>query len=144
MSYASDLTPRQTWDLLAADPTAILVDVRTRDEWEEIGVPNLNQLNQDPVFIEWATASGANPRFLTQLEQAGLKPGDGRHILFLCRSGNRSIGAAIAATQAGFGPCHNVLEGFEGDLDATGGRTVNGWLLSGLPASSFAAQGGLA
>ena len=141
MSYAGDLTPKQAWALLESQPSAVLVDVRTRDEWEQIGVPALTELNQDAVFIEWATAFGANPNFLTELVQAGLTPGDGRPVVFLCRSGNRSIGAAIAATQAGFGPSYNVLEGFEGDLDPQGQRTVNGWRLAGLPTASFTAQG---
>ena len=38
-------------------------------------------------------------------------------MVFLCRSGNRSIGAAKAATGAGIEPSYNVLDGFEGDLD---------------------------
>src|SRR3954454_13005681 len=100
MSYAGDLSPQSSWELLASNPDAVLVDVRTRGEWSTIGVPTLTELNRDVHFIEWATALGVNPEFLTQLKEAGLKPGDNRPIVFLCRSGNRSIGAAIAATQA--------------------------------------------
>ena len=55
-------------------------------------------------------------------------------ILFLCRSGQRSIGAAIALTEAGYGKSYNVLEGFEGNKDDAGhrGRT-GGWKVAGLP-----------
>lgn len=137
MSYAGDLTPQQSWELLASNPRAVLVDVRTRDEWQVIGVPTLTDLNKEVVFIEWATAFGPNPNFLTQLEEAGVLPGYSQPIIFLCRSGNRSIGAAIAATQAGFGQSYNVLEGFEGDADPQGQRTLNGWRLRGLPSSTF-------
>lgn len=140
MSYAGDLTPQETWDLLASNPNAVLVDVRTRGEWESVGVPTLVELNKDVHFIEWATAFGANPEFLTQLKEAGLEPGSSHPILFLCRSGNRSIGAAIAATQAGFGPSYNVLEGFEGDTDQFGGRTINGWRLAGLPSTTLTTE----
>ncbi len=58
--------------------------------------------------------AGPNPRFLDQLVESGLTPGDERPVVFLCRSGQRSIGAARAATAAGLGPSYNVLEGFEG------------------------------
>ncbi len=141
MSYAGDLTPQQSWELLTSNPQAVLVDVRTRGEWQEIGVPSLTDLNRDVVFIEWTTALGVNPNFLRQLEEAGLAPGDSRPVVFLCRSGNRSIGAAIAATEAGFGPSYNVLEGFEGDADPQGQRTINGWRLGGLPATSYTSKG---
>ena len=48
-----------------------------------------------------------------------MTPGD-RPVVFLCRSGNRSIGAAEAATAAGIAPSYNVLDGFEGNLDTQG------------------------
>lgn len=141
MSYAGDLTPQQAWDLLDATPDAVLVDVRTVGEWQQIGVPDISPLDGDRevVFTEWATAFGPNPRFLDQLAEAGLVPGDGRPVIFLCRSGNRSIGAAVDATAAGFGPSYNVLEGFEGDTDHSGARTVNGWRLRGLPSTTYTA-----
>ncbi len=54
--------------------------------------------------------------------------------MFLCRSGGRSHHAAALATHEGFRECYNVLEGFEGDRDASGHRnTVGGWRAAGLP-----------
>lgn len=42
--------------------------------------------------------------------------------------------AATAATQAGFAQVFNVLEGFEGELDAHGQRGhADGWRFRGLP-----------
>jgi len=139
MSYAGDLTPQEAWDLLESDERAILVDVRTNGEWNQIGVPDLTALNKDTQFIEWVTAYGPNVHFLTQLAQAGVTPGDGTPIIFLCRSGNRSIGAATVATEEGYGPAYNVLEGFEGDADLYGQRTINGWKLRGLPFTTYGA-----
>ena len=141
MSYAGDLTPQQAWDLLESTPDAVLVDVRTVGEWQQVGVPDIADLDGDRevVFAEWATAFGPNPTFVEQLTEAGLAPGDGRPVIFLCRSGNRSIGAAVDATAAGLGPSYNVLEGFEGDTDLYGQRTVNGWRLRGLPSTTFTA-----
>ncbi len=54
-------------------------------------------------------------------------------VVFLCRSGNRSIGAAEAATEAGIAPSYNVLDGFEGDLDENKHRGGTGWKAVGLP-----------
>ena len=68
---------------------------------------------------------------LQQLAQV-VKPED--TLLFMCRSGARSHGAAAAATQAGWGDSYNVLEGFEGDKDAEQHRnTLGGWRKAGLP-----------
>jgi rhodanese-related sulfurtransferase len=58
---------------------------------------------------------------------------DDRLMVFLCRSGNRSVGAAEAATEAGIGPSFDVLDGFEGALDEHSHRGVTGWKAVGLP-----------
>lgn len=130
MSYAGDLTPQEAWDKLEAG--AILVDVRTEGEWAHIGIPDTKATDNDPLFIQWSFPGGIpNPDFLNDLFQQA--PEDrNTELVFLCRSGQRSIAAAIAATQAGF-TSYNVLEGFEGEPDRYGERTVNGWKNRGLP-----------
>ncbi|GAA1780392.1 rhodanese-like domain-containing protein [Pseudarthrobacter sulfonivorans] len=130
MSYAGDLTPQEAWTKL--EQGAILVDVRTEGEWAHIGIPDTKATDNDPLFIPWTFPGGIpNPDFITDLtEQA---PEDsGTELVFLCRSGQRSIAAATAATRAGF-TSYNVLEGFEGEPDRYGERTVNGWKNRGLP-----------
>lgn len=135
MSYAGDLSPRQAWDLLDATEDAVLVDVRTRAEWSFVGVPDTSELGRPTVLAEWSSFPNGerNATFLDQLAEAGLEPGDERPVVFLCRSGQRSIGAAEAATAAGFGPAYNVLDGFEGGLDGSGHRGSRGWRAEGLP-----------
>jgi rhodanese-related sulfurtransferase len=130
MSYAGDLTPQDAWAKL--EEGAVLVDVRTEGEWAHIGIPDTKATENDPLFIQWTFPGGIpNPDFLEQLKQQA--PEDTRvELVFLCRSGQRSIAAAIAATQAGF-TAYNVLEGFEGEPDRYGERTVNGWKNRGLP-----------
>ena len=130
MSYAGDLTPQEAWAKL--DQGAILVDVRTEGEWAHIGIPDTKATENDPLFIQWTFPGGIpNPDFINDLNQQA--PEDrATELVFLCRSGQRSIAAAIAATQAGF-TSYNVLEGFEGDPDRFGERTVNGWKNRGLP-----------
>lgn len=135
--YAGDIDPQQAWDLLAGDARAVLVDVRTEGEWRAIGVPDVAELGHDVVFDEWVTPFGPNPAFLDRLAQAGVAPGDERPVVFLCRSGQRSIGAARAATAAGIGPSYNVVEGFEGAQGFSGARDVEGWKVRGLPVTTY-------
>jgi rhodanese-related sulfurtransferase len=130
MSYAGDLTPTDAWAKLEAG--AILVDVRTEGEWAHIGIPETKATENDPLFISWSFPGGVrNPEFIDQLKQQAPQDSD-VELIFLCRSGQRSISAAIAATQAGY-TSYNVLEGFEGEPDRYGERTVNGWKNRGLP-----------
>jgi rhodanese-related sulfurtransferase len=130
MTYAGDITPQEAWELLEQNPEAVLVDVRTRAEWVTVGVPDTSGLGRPTAFIEWIRLPSrtVNPAFLAELVELGLSPGDGRPIVFLCRTGNRSIAAAHAATAAGLGPAYNVLEGFEGF-----GGPFSGWQAAGLP-----------
>jgi rhodanese-related sulfurtransferase len=133
MSYAGDITPEDAWKMFSDNPDAVLVDVRTDAEWRFVGVPDLSSLGREPVFIEWNGVDGKrNERFVDDLVEAGVTPGE-RPVVFLCRSGKRSIPAAEAATSAGIGPSYNVLDGFEGDLDEHGHRGGKGWRALGLP-----------
>ncbi|GAA4024239.1 rhodanese-like domain-containing protein [Arthrobacter methylotrophus] len=133
MSYAGDLSPHDAWAKL--EQGAILVDVRTEGEWAHIGIPDTasaNNKGNDPLFIQWNLAGGIpNSGFIEQLKQQAPEA-DATELVFLCRSGQRSIAAASAATQAGY-TAYNVLEGFEGEPDRYGERTVNGWKNRGLP-----------
>ena len=125
LAYAGALLPAEAHALMQAG--AKLVDVRTRAELDWVGrVPGA-------AFIEWNSypAGSVNPGFLDQLAEAVRKD---QPVMFLCRSGNRSHFAASVATQAGWGECYNILEGFEGDRDASQHRSsVNGWKRAGLP-----------
>ncbi|WP_062077399.1 rhodanese-like domain-containing protein [Demequina globuliformis] len=131
--FAGHLTPTEAWDLLQANPDARLVDVRTAAEWQWVGLPDTSALGHEPVLIEWVSypSMSRNVDFVDQLRESGV-PTDAP-LVFLCRSGQRSIGSATAATAAGFGPCYNITEGFEGALDENGHRGAEGWKAAGLP-----------
>lgn len=135
MSYAGDITPQQAWELLREHPDAVLVDVRTDAEWRYVGVPDTSTIGRRTLLIEWVSyPTGArNESFVDQLVEAGIDNESDRPVIFLCRSGQRSIGAAEAATAAGIGPSYNVLDGFEGGLGADGRRGTAGWRAVGLP-----------
>lgn len=133
MTYTADLTPSQAWELLQENPHAVLVDVRTQAEWSFVGVPDTSGIGRTTVFAEWNTfpEGTRNPKFLDQLAEAGITGEE--PVLFLCRSGARSIAAAEAATAAGLGPAYNVLDGFEGATNTDGHRGDTGWRAEGLP-----------
>jgi len=133
-SYAGDLNPQDAWDLLRQEPNACLIDVRTAPEWQYVGLPTLDDLQKKTLCVSWLDypANEVNPGFVEQVKQGGVRPD--QTVLLICRSGARSRSAAIALTEAGFGRCINVAEGFEGDKDADGHRgTVGGWKQAGLP-----------
>jgi rhodanese-related sulfurtransferase len=125
LSYAGALLPAEAHALMQRG--AKLVDVRTKPELLYVGrIPG-------SVAIEWQTYPGnrPNPEFLGEL--AATVPKD-ETVMFICRSGARSHGAAEAAKQAGWRHSYNVLEGFEGDKDGEQHRnTVGGWRKAGLP-----------
>jgi rhodanese-related sulfurtransferase len=125
LPYAGALLPREAHALLASG--AKLVDVRTEPELVYVGrIPG-------SVVVEWQTYPGnkPNPDFIAQLERA---VGRNEPVMFICRSGMRSHGAAHAAVQAGYREAYNVLEGFEGDKDANQHRnSTGGWRHAGLP-----------
>lgn len=132
LPYAGALTPHEAFEVLQANPKALLVDVRTRAELELVGrVPGA--LN-----VEWAFYPGmvANEDFAEQLT-AEL---NSRHVckdavlIFMCRTGGRSNNAATVAAALGFSQAYNTLEGFEGEANADKQRTlINGWKHAGLP-----------
>lgn len=126
-AYKGEVSPQEAADLLRLAPGAKLVDVRTRAEWDWVGrIPGA-------IEIEWNQYPGGvrNPHFLAELKR---QVDPEALVLFICRSGVRSIAAATAATEAGYNDCYNVLEGFEGDKDANGHRnTIGGWRKAGLP-----------
>ena len=136
MSYAGDITPEEAWKLLTDDPEAVLVDCRTEAEWRFVGVADLSSLDREVIYVEWNSSDGKhNDDFVEELvEKIGAAGSDeDRAVVFLCRSGNRSIGAAEAATEAGIAPSYNVLDGFEGNLDEHRHRGGTGWKAVGLP-----------
>jgi rhodanese-related sulfurtransferase len=132
-----DVSVLDTWKRLESDPTAVLVDVRTRAEWAFVGVPDLSRINREVVLIEWQTFpdNRITTDFTERLEAALAAQGAEKNteIFFICRSGGRSRMAAEAMTAAGFRRCHNVKEGFEGPLDSGHHRSqIAGWKFSGL------------
>ena len=111
-----------------------IFDCRTDAEWSYVGAPNLSQIAKMPIKVSWKVfpEMDINPEFQTEI--TATCPDKEAKLLFLCRSGVRSIDAAISATEAGYKNAYNIQEGFEGDQDDQGHRgRLGGWRFSGLP-----------
>jgi rhodanese-related sulfurtransferase len=136
--YAGDVSASEAYSILQKDNSSVLVDVRTKAEWNYVGLPDLSGIGKQPFLIEWQDfpSMNVNPNFASTLEKAlagkGVAPD--APLLFLCRSGARSRAAAIALTEAGHTRCFNIADGFEGSLDDKRHRgAVGGWKAQGLP-----------
>lgn len=125
-AYAGCVTPAEAHRLHELG-VAKLVDVRTEEERDYVGyVPG-------SLHVIWRPRGATEPNARFAEDLAGVASRD-ETILLLCRSAHRSKLAGNAAARAGFTAVYDVLEGFEGDLDANGHRgTLGGWRFRGLP-----------
>ena len=123
--YAGDVSVQLAYQWWKSGE-AVLIDIRSNAERAWVGfVP-------DAVALEWKIWPGMqiNPDFDAQLK--ALVPA-GSKLVMLCRSGLRSVPSSQRATALGY-QAYNILEGFEGDPDASAHRgKKGGWRFHGLP-----------
>lgn len=112
--YAGDIHAVEAWELLGKKADAVLVDVRTSQEWEQTGLPDLSGLGKSVLRLSWRLipSGEASRQFVSEFSQLQVAPNT--PILLLCRSGGRSAAAAMALTQNGYTRCLNVAGGYEG------------------------------
>ena len=132
------VTAEEAWARLKGDAGSVLVDVRTSAEWAYVGLPELSQIGKRPVLVEWQGFPDArvNHAFVERVAEGlrALGADQDSALYFLCRSGQRSLRAAQAMAAAGYRRCCNVVDGFEGPLDAHRHRgELAGWKAKGLP-----------
>ena len=131
-----DLTPRQAWENLQTDPSAVLIDIRSNMEFLFVGHP------KGAVHVPWIDEPDweVNPHFVTEVRQVMLggvvcEGEDGcAPVILICRSGKRSLDAGKKLRESGFRQVFHVDEGFEGELDDDHHRSSRGgWRFAGLP-----------
>jgi rhodanese-related sulfurtransferase len=126
MNTAHELAPPQAWDL-ARQGRAVIVDVRTDEEFKFVGhVP-------DSVLIPWAKGIDLqlDPEFPEKLKATIPL---NKSVLFLCRSGKRSLHAVETAKKLGYMEAFSIYGGFEGEKDENGQRgKFDGWRFHSLP-----------
>ena len=127
-----EINPLEAQALLTEQPSARLIDVRSKMEFDYVGHPIV------AIHVPWKEFPSwdENPNFCDDVRKALVASGiDGLDtpVLMLCRSGVRSKNAGNTLIKEGFGQVYNVLEGFEGDKDDSNHRgTLGGWRFRGL------------
>ena len=102
-------------------PQTVLLDVRTEEEWNNVGKPISDSLGIKTYFI----TIGQDPSFIESVKKEINKE---NQVLVMCAAGGRSIIAANLLQNEGY-RTHNISDGFSGN-----GQDL-GWKNSGLPAS---------
>ncbi|BAP56099.1 rhodanese-like protein [Thioploca ingrica] len=133
------ITPQDAWQMLQDNPKSVLVDIRSEMEYLFIGHP------KGSVHVPWIDEPDwkVNPRFAAEVRKVMLggvvydpqdSDVDAVPVLLICRSGRRSLEAGKNLVKEGFTKVYNILEGFEGALDANHHRSMlGGWRFHGLP-----------
>ena len=136
--HIESVSVEEAWTRLKREAGSVLIDVRTIAEWAYVGLPDLSSIGKRPVLVEWQGFPNdrLNAAFVERVTEGLVPIGADRssELLFICRSGQRSLKAAQAMAAAGYARCRNVTDGFEGPLSPDRHRgQLGGWKAKGLP-----------
>jgi rhodanese-related sulfurtransferase len=123
-----ELSPQEAYEL-ANQPSSYIIDVRSIAEYVFIGHPEMAFNIPFSFWNEELQKLVPNADFIADIK-ASFKKDD--VLIFLCRSGGRSLNAAKKIVETGFTRVHNLTQGFEGKKDENGYRTIGGWKNSGV------------
>ena len=112
-------------NLLNTNKEVELLDVRTQDEWDNIGKPDGEKLSLKTHFVTIIRSPdpAANKEFNEEVKKI-IDPN--KELLVMCKAGGRSMMAAQLLSQEKI-KCINVSDGFEGNGENPG------WKNEGLP-----------
>ena len=104
-----------------------LLDVRTQEEWDNVGKPDGEKLGLKTHFVTIVRSPDpdANKEFIEEVKK---KINSNKKLLVICKAGGRSMMAAQLLSQEQV-ECINVSDGFEGNGENPG------WKEEGLPSS---------
>ena len=102
-----------------------LLDVRTQDEWDNIGKPDGEKIGLKTHFVTIIRSPdpSANKDFIEKVKNV---IDSNKELLVICKAGSRSMMASQLLSQANIN-CVNISDGFEGN-----GENL-GWKNEGLP-----------
>jgi len=136
------ITAAEAAELLEARDDVILIDVRTPEETMFVGFPTTADANIPYRLVDPAHRLNPERGSYAMMDNPGFLPAaldllekaDATAVLVMCRSGGRSASAVNTLTDAGLEvPLYSMVDGFEGDKNEAGKRTVNGWKNAGAP-----------
>jgi len=112
-------------NFLADNKNFELLDVRTQDEWDNIGKPDGEKLGLKTHFVTVVRSPDptANKEFIEEVKKI-INPN--KELLVMCKAGGRSMMASQLLSQEKIN-CVNISDGFEGNGEDPG------WKNEGLP-----------
>ena len=112
---------------LMAESNSVLLDVRTKEEWETIGKPEGKKIGLETYFlpIQFGKERIFNENFIQEFKNLAIS--HDKNVLIICRSGARSQFAAELLNKKENYTCINISDGFEGNKENVGRKR------SGLP-----------
>ena len=113
-------------EFIKENPKSVLLDVRTKEEWDQIGKPDGDKIGVKTYFLSSQFQGRIiNEDFVKEFENLNIDKNF--QVLIMCGSGNRSQRAAELLSEKGYN-CLNVSDGFRGD-----GVEKIGWQNNNLP-----------
>ena len=104
------------FDFLSQKVDSYLIDTRSDVEWKTTGIPDLSSINKETNLINWGPV--LDQTFFEQYKNFLLSSfNQNDNLLFICRSGSRSLIAAQFAIKFGFENSFNIFEGFHNEND---------------------------
>jgi rhodanese-related sulfurtransferase len=120
-----ELLTKDIQQFIKQNPNSVLIDVRSKEEWENVGKPDGNKINLETYFLSIRNVQGEiNQNFFEEFEN--LKIDKKKEILVMCKAGGRSLLVSNMLDKEEYN-CINISDGFEGN------DQNNGWKNSGLP-----------
>ena len=116
------LVTKDIKDYLATGSNKVLLDVRTQEEWDSVGIPDGDKLGLKTFFLEIKRDSFFD--FVKEFKNFNIS--QDCEILVICKSGERSQISAELLSKENYKTI-NISDGFEGSKEG------KGWINSGLP-----------
>ena len=100
---------------LMAEPNSVLLDVRTKEEWNTIGKPDGEKIGLKTYFLEIRRDSFFD--FVQEFNNLNIN--QDKEILVICKSGERSQISAELISKENY-KCINISDGFMGSQEGVG------------------------
>ena len=116
------ITCKEIKDHVKNNPKSVLLDVRTQEEWDNIGKPDGDKMGLKTYFLE--IRRDAFFDFVQEFKNFNIN--QDQEILVICKSGERSQISAELLSRENYKSI-NISDGFMGSQEGVG------WKSSGLP-----------
>ena len=116
------LVTKDIKNYLTTNPNSILLDVRTQEEWDNIGKPDGDKMGLKTYFLE--IRRDASFDFVQEFKKLNIN--QDKEILVICASGERSQISAELLSRENYKSL-NISDGFMGSQEGVG------WKNNGLP-----------